>query len=69
VINLFDKGQIQLDQLKIDFVELFTDFFKSSEFDSLIKINFNVLKEVFLKYKTGSLSFQALAKKIFEVFE
>ncbi len=68
-LNLFDKGQIQIDQLKLELIELFTGYFKSNEYNSLIKDNFNVIKEIFLKYKRGSLPFQALARKLFEILE
>ena len=65
-INLFDKEEMLIDQLKLEFTESFIDFMKSDEFHSLIKSNYNEIKEVFTKFKNQSITFSNLVENIFK---
>ena len=65
-INLFDKEEMLIDQLKIEFAEFFTNYIKSNEFHSIIKSNYNELKENFTKFKNQSITFSNLVEGIFK---
>jgi len=54
-----------LDQLKLEFVELFNKFIKSDEFHSVIKRNYNQIKEILSKFKNQSITFSKLVNNIF----
>lgn len=64
-INLYDKEEMLLDQLKLEFVELFNKFIKSDEFHSVIKRNYNQIKEILSKFKNQSITFSKLVNNIF----
>ena len=66
---MFDKEQMRIDQFKLEFAELFTDFIKSNDYNKFFKENFNQIKEIFTKFKKESISFPTLVKKLFEIFE
>jgi small GTP-binding protein len=65
-INLFDKEEMIIDQLIMEFAEYFNDFIKSNEFHSIIKSNYNEMKEVITKFKNQSISFSNLVENIFK---
>ncbi len=68
-INLFDKEEMRIDQVKLEFAELFTDFIKSSDYNKQFKENFDRIAELFVNFKKGSISFPTLVKNLFEIIE
>ena len=68
-INLFDKEEMRIDQVKLEFAELFTDFIKSSDYNKLFKENFEKITELFVNFKKDSISFPTLVKNLFEILE
>jgi hypothetical protein len=67
--NVFDKAQIPIDQFKLDFAELFSDFIKSSTYNKLIKERFNEIRALYTKFKNDAISFPSFAKSLFEMLE